>query len=192
VKALRLVFIVFLNVTALATVGLAATEWSDAVPLGFHAAVFAGGAFLSSALLFFFSQSFEKLDRVLEDTEQHQRVRTVQAYVYVRGLRSRLVLWLCGTIGALAACVTAAYALKDTAPTHPMPLVVAGYVGIAIAILTAVRVVTAYLSLDDFRLELLRAMDAESKRAAELRALAASANLPDSSTAPPMKVLSRR
>jgi hypothetical protein len=187
----RVVRVLF-NGAALAAAALGGLELHERIPHVIHAAVFLGAAGVSAALILFGTQVFGKLDKTLEGTEKFDTVRTESAYQYVAGLRRRLVMWLSGASISFAAAAAVASILRDGSLVDDRPAIVVGYLALAVIGLTAYRLVSAYLSLDGFRFELLTSMAREQKRADALKALDPGDILPDSSKATPMKVVRRR
>jgi hypothetical protein len=182
-----------LNVLALFTAAVGGTYLHDHLPHGLHAPIFYSTTAIGTAIAGFAWQAFGKLDKLLQDTEKYDIARTTRAYSYVRRLRKRLVLWFWVVVGA---AVTDA-AIAATLPIRPRLyepdtlVIILGYVLLCAIVLGGVRIVTGYLSLDGFRLELLKVMAGEQKRIDALRAMRGD-SLPDVSKAPPMKVLPAR
>lgn len=162
------------------------------IPRAVHWSIFAGAAALSAGLLFFSGLVFNKLDKVLQDTEKFDVSRTQKAYEYGDAMRGRLARWLASSLIALSVSVTVSNILKEKAVTDDRVVIVLGYMCIALALLTGGRLFGAYLSLDKFRLSLLKKMDSDQKRSDALRALRASDVLQDVKSAAPMTVVPRR
>lgn len=158
------------NLGVLAMVGAVAWRFADAITPRSHGAVFTGGSVIGGVLLAFGLQVFSKLDRLLTDVEKYDYARVDAIYSYVTRARRRVVVALLVSLVALVAAAAAAYIVKD-AENGPVRVftVVVGYVAVAAVALMAVRIVSGYLSLDRFRLDLIRIVTGEERRLATLR-----------------------
>lgn len=166
---IRRLLLVTANLVVVGAVVFLADRYWDVVPAGLHGAIFAGGSVLSAVLLFLGGQIFGKFDKLLQDSEKYEFVRTSRIYGYVGGLRSRLFVW--AGAGLLSLFVTAgcAYIIKEKTFSDLSSTIVLGYAALSLVALASIRICSAYLRFDGFRLKLLRLIDAEDKRLVTLR-----------------------
>ena len=163
------------NAAVLAAAGFVAYRWNDRAPLTVHGAVFAGGSVLAAVLVAFSVQVFAKFDKLLQDSEKFEYLRTAQIYRYVGVIRRRHAIWLVGALFCLFSAAVSAYLVKDGQLADLRSVIVAGYVSLAMVLLAFLRVMSAYLRLDSFRLGLFRAIENEKRRFETLRAMRPSA-----------------
>lgn len=154
-----------------AAFGAAAYRWSDVLPLTMHGAVFASGSLLGAIVLTFGGQVFGKFDRLLQDSEQLDYVRTTRVYRYIGAARKRVAFWMLGSLACVLITGSAAYLVKDQELGDLRGAVAVGYAALTIVVLAAIRIVSAYLRIDGFRLALMKTIENERRRSETLRAM---------------------
>lgn len=173
-----------LNLAVLGLVGWIAYRWYVIIPSAIHGAVFTGGSVVAAALVALSTQVFGKFDKLLQDSEKYGAVRTARIYAYVGAVRRRLVWWILAAFVALVGTAGAAYLLKEPSLTGKRWATVVGYVALSTVALAAMRVVSAYLRVDSFRLELFKAIENERIREETIRAMRPTSRIRDFSAEP--------
>jgi hypothetical protein len=169
---------VIANLAVLGLVAIAASFGLTRLPGIDHGAIFTAGSILSGALITFSLHVFGKFDKLIEQAETAQFIRTEQIYRYIAIVRRRLFGYIVAALIALVYDASIAYIIQHNGQPSTIVLVL-GYVALAIVLLTGIRIGSAYLSLDTFRLEVRRRLETEAQRAEILKSLRPVTALPE-------------
>ena len=160
-----------LNLAVICLVGWIAHRWYAIIPSALHGAVFTGGSVIAAVLVAFSMQVFSKFDKLLQDFERYGVGQIGSIYTYVGAARQRLVWWMFAAVVGIIAEAGTAYLLKEQSLPDKHWAIVAGYVALSAVMLAAVRVISAYVRVDRFRLELFRELENERLREQTLQAM---------------------
>jgi hypothetical protein len=167
----------FVNIAVLATVGWTAARWYTMLPVAYHGAALTGGSILAGALIAISLQLLGKLDALLRDAAMVITVRTGPIFRYVGKLRRRIVIWVFAALFGLIVAAAGAYVLNQAVPLHVRWTVCTGYVALTVVALSAIRVISAYLRIDGFQLEIRKQMEDEKLRAETVRQMRAASQI---------------